>query len=201
MTKSHGGKAQQTRQYILEKAAPVFNKRGYAGTSLSDITQATGLTKGAIYCNFKNKDELALQSFEYNLGRLRECIMREMQGRKSNVEKLLSYPRAYRKAYDELADQGGCPIVNTAVEADDTHRELHRVVLEAIDRWRDALMLLINRGRDNGEIKAGVDSARIAEIIISLVEGGSAMAAATGRKSFMMHALDQVENMIETIRE
>ncbi|MBL7756118.1 MAG: TetR family transcriptional regulator, partial [Chitinophagaceae bacterium] len=48
------GKAERTRQHIIEKAAPFFNKKGYADTSLSDITAATGLTKGAIYGNFEN---------------------------------------------------------------------------------------------------------------------------------------------------
>ncbi len=48
-------KSDRTKQFILEKVAPVFNKNGYFGTSMSDITEATGLTKGAIYGNFKNK--------------------------------------------------------------------------------------------------------------------------------------------------
>ncbi|HAE68223.1 MAG TPA: TetR/AcrR family transcriptional regulator, partial [Sphingobacterium sp.] len=52
-------KAEQTRQYIIEKTAPIFNKKGYFATSLSDITTATGLTKGSIYGNFKDKDDLA----------------------------------------------------------------------------------------------------------------------------------------------
>ena len=52
-------RSEKTRQLIIETAAPIFNKKGYAGTSLSDLTQATGLTKGSIYGNFKNKDEVA----------------------------------------------------------------------------------------------------------------------------------------------
>ncbi|MCP2807331.1 TetR family transcriptional regulator, partial [Salmonella enterica subsp. enterica serovar Typhimurium] len=60
-------KAERTRQYIIDKAAPIFNKKGYAGTSLNDLIEATGLTKGAIYGNFENKDEIALEAFDYNL--------------------------------------------------------------------------------------------------------------------------------------
>ena len=200
MSKNPGEKAQRTKRYILEKAAPVFNKRGYAGTSLTDITRATGLTKGAIYCNFKNKDELALKAFEFNMEILTNRVLREMRGLTTNVEKLLAYPRAYRQLYDEIADMGGCPMVNTAVEADDTHRDLHRLAIEAIERSRSALILLISRGRENGEIRQDVDPVRTAEVFISLVEGGSAMSSATGRKSIMMHALDHIEGMIESLR-
>lgn len=41
-------KAEKTRNFIVEKTAPIFNMKGYAGTSLNDITAATGLTKGSI---------------------------------------------------------------------------------------------------------------------------------------------------------
>ncbi len=41
-------KAEITTQFIIDTVAPVFNKFGYAGTSMSDITKATGLTKGAV---------------------------------------------------------------------------------------------------------------------------------------------------------
>jgi AcrR family transcriptional regulator len=58
-------KAAKTSRYIIERTAPIFNRNGYTGTSLSDITKATGLTKGAIYGNFKNKEELALEAFNY----------------------------------------------------------------------------------------------------------------------------------------
>ena len=56
-----------TSEIILNKVAPIFNKQGYVGTSLTDITKATGLTKGAIYCNFSNKEDLALKSFQLNI--------------------------------------------------------------------------------------------------------------------------------------
>ena len=59
-------KAERTRNFIIEKTAEIFNRKGYAGTSMSDITEATGLTKGSIYGNFENKEDVALAVFEYN---------------------------------------------------------------------------------------------------------------------------------------
>ena len=46
-------KAEKTKQYIIEKTAPVFNRKGFAGTSMNDIVEVTGLTKGSIYGNFE----------------------------------------------------------------------------------------------------------------------------------------------------
>ena len=59
-------KAEVTTKYILETVAPIFNQKGYAATSMDDITRATGLTKGAIYGNFKNKETLAIEAFKKN---------------------------------------------------------------------------------------------------------------------------------------
>ncbi len=55
------GKAEETRQTIIEKAAVIFNKNGYQRTTMSTLTKALGLTKGAIYGHFADKDELAIR--------------------------------------------------------------------------------------------------------------------------------------------
>ena len=58
-------KGEQTRRNIVEAAAPIFNKRGYEGSSLNDLMQATGLKKGGIYRHFSSKEELAAKAFDY----------------------------------------------------------------------------------------------------------------------------------------
>ena len=47
-----------TKSKVLQEAITLFNTKGYRATSLSDITNATGLTKGAIYRHFENKEQL-----------------------------------------------------------------------------------------------------------------------------------------------
>ncbi|MGN6478181.1 MAG: TetR/AcrR family transcriptional regulator, partial [Flavipsychrobacter sp.] len=71
-------KSERTKQFIVEQVAPIFNVKGYAGTSLSDMTSATGLTKGSIYGNFSGKDDVALAAFDYNLAKLQHIISGEM---------------------------------------------------------------------------------------------------------------------------
>ena len=59
-------KGEQTRREIVQKAAPLFNQKGYEGTSLSDLMKATGLQKGGIYRHFSSKEELATEAFDYS---------------------------------------------------------------------------------------------------------------------------------------
>jgi TetR/AcrR family transcriptional regulator, transcriptional repressor for nem operon len=114
-------KAEITRQLIVEKTAPVFNTKGYAGTSLTDLTMATGLTKGSIYGNFTNKDEVAMAAFDYNLSLLTKGMAAAVAGCKDSIGKLLAMVDFYRSGTKTLLTRGGCPILYTAVEADDTH--------------------------------------------------------------------------------
>src|SRR5208283_5028756 len=58
-------KGEQTRREIVRKAAPLFNQKGFAGTSLADLMDATGLQKGGIYRHFSSKEELAAEAFDY----------------------------------------------------------------------------------------------------------------------------------------
>src|SRR5712671_908790 len=59
-------KGEQTRKKIVQAAAPIFNQRGYEGSSLNDLMNATGLQKGGIYRHFSSKEELATEAFDYS---------------------------------------------------------------------------------------------------------------------------------------
>ena len=189
-------KANRTRQFIIEKAAPVFNKKGIAGTSLSDLTQATGLTKGSIYGNFKDKDDVAVCVFQYNVDYLISYLGRAIERAATATDKLLAIPRAYRKLYKTMIAYGGCPILNTAAEADDTHQVLRRMTVNAIETMKKTIAALIEAGKGSGEFNDNTDAGKMAEVIIALIEGGSLLSKVTGKKTYMMNALEQIENLI-----
>src|ERR1700733_14691551 len=102
-------KSEHTKAFIIEKTAPIFNTKGYEGTSMSDITNATGLTKGSIYGNFVNKDEVALAVFDYNLNKIETIIRSEMNKYLSAKDKLMVYINVYDNFLSHPFPQGGCP--------------------------------------------------------------------------------------------
>ncbi len=194
-------KAALTRQYIIEQTAPVFNKKGYAGTSMSDITEVTGLTKGAIYGNFENKDDVALAVFDYNMHQITAAIEQRMSTTSSTWEKLMVFPRFYRTAFKEKFLSIGCPIVNTAPEADDTHQGLHQKVNKAIARFDKGIQSLVKKGIKKGEIKDTTNPSTIASLMISLIEGGILLTKSTGQSRYLNRALDQVEKILTEIKD
>ncbi|MFT3751134.1 MAG: TetR/AcrR family transcriptional regulator [Agriterribacter sp.] len=193
-------KAEKTRLFIIEKTAPIFNEKGYAGTSLNDLTQATGLTKGSIYGNFKNKDEVALAVFDFNHSRVTEYIKAKLLATENAIERLLVYPQVYRNYLKIPFLQTGCPILNTATEADDTHPRLREKAANALSFWKKAVENQVKRGIVRGEIKADTNPAEIAVILISLIEGAFMQAKVTGRSPELKTAMDYLEKIILNLK-
>lgn len=134
-------KAERTRQFIIQKTAPIFNTKGFAGTYLSDLTKATGLTKGSIYGNFESKDEVALVAFDYNFSRVNDYLKKRILSVDGAIERLLVYPNVYRDFLKISFLQPGCPILNTSTEADDTHPKLRLRAANALEYWRKSIKI------------------------------------------------------------
>ncbi len=191
-------KAERTRQYIIEKRRrPSWIRSGYAGTSLSDMTEATGLTKGSIYGNFADKDEVALAVFDYNVGKLGARTLTGVDQQQSAREKLLAYIGSYQLR--NPLTEGGCPVMNTSVEADDTHPQLKSRVRDFVLAWKDRLAALIQSGIDNKEFLAGTDPEATALTIIAMIEGAILINQATGKSDYRKLVLNSVEKLIRTL--
>ncbi|WP_428229301.1 TetR/AcrR family transcriptional regulator [Flavobacterium sp.] len=193
-------KAEKTKQFIIEKTAPIFNMKGYSGTSMSDITTATGLTKGSIYGNFENKDEVAIAAFKFNVKKLQDTFTKETEKQTTFKDKLLVYPRLYSDYYDLRITKGGCPIINTATEADDTHSILRKKVENTILAWKDRLVYFIEQGIIAGEFKAkDIDPEKTAFTIIAIIEGAIMISKITGNLSHLSTIMLSLTKIIEDL--
>lgn len=192
-------KAEKTRQYIIEKTAPIFNVKGYSGTSMSDITEATGLTKGSIYGNFENKDAVALAAFECNLEKINAYVRQEISKRKTYKDKLLVYVTLYENFLKSPFPEGGCPILNTAIESDDTHPQLKERASEAIVSWKNSLSVIIKKGIEAKEFRNDVVPEQSAISLIALIEGGIMISKLTNKLNFRKMIMESVEKMINDL--
>lgn len=200
MTQQSVSKAERTRQFIIEKTAPIFNAKGFSGTSLTDLTSATGLTKGSIYGNFENKDAVALAAFDFNFGRINDYIKSKILLHENAIDRLLVYPKVYRNFLKIPFLQAGCPILNTATEADDTHPALKNKAKEALAYWKRSIENQVKRGIDRKEIKPATNPASIAIVTMSLVEGAIMQAKVTGHSKDLGLAMDFLEQVLSHIK-
>lgn len=193
-------KAERTKEYIIEKTAPLFNAKGYVGTSMNDIMNATGLTKGSIYGNFENKDEVALAAFDYNFGAVVSYIKQKIEVRTKMIDRLLVYPETYRNFLKLSFLEAGCPVLNTSTEADDTHPMLRKKAVNALKLWQTSIEKHIRIGIETKEIKANTNAAEFSAILMSLIEGAVMQAKVTGNSTVLNITMDFLEKMIRDLK-
>jgi len=193
-------RSETTRQFIIETTADIFNTKGYAGTSMSDITDATHLTKGSIYGNFENKEAVALAVFEYNHAFNKQRIIDKLKLASTGKEKLMVYVAAYSSPGNNILFQsGGCPLLNTGIESDDTHDVLRKRVSSALLDWRNNLVNIIEKGIEAKEFKPELDINKLALSIIALIQGGVFMAKAFKNAEALDTVMITLTEIIESI--
>jgi len=193
-------KAEKTRKFIVEQTAPIFNVKGYAGTSLNDITAATGLTKGSVYGNFANKDEVALAAFDYNKDKMTAAVIKAMAQEKTITGKLLVYAGLYQTLLSNVLPEGGCPLLNTAIEADDTHPELRKRVLEAVLDWKKRLTNLVKEGIAQNEIAKDTNAEQVALTMIAMIEGAIMLSRLTASEAHWDLIMDSLKKYITQLQ-
>jgi TetR/AcrR family transcriptional repressor of nem operon len=169
-------KGERTRQHFIEVSADLFNKKGYAGTAISEILDAAGYSKGALYRTFVDKDELSLEAFKYNLGKLQRGLIQNVHSKKSAISKLLAIPDFYINNRVEQIIPGGCPILNTAIEVDDTNPHMNEVVKQAFSSWKNLIIEIVDMGKSNNEFNQELNAEELAFYIVATIEGSITLA-------------------------
>lgn len=189
-------KAELTSQYILEIAAPIFNKNGYAATSMADITEATGLTKGAIYGNFKNKEELAIATFKFTVKNMMRQIAEHLKQSNSPIKKLFLITDFYRNYYDYSKQLGGCPVLNIGVDANNQNTLLLEKVRQVIEKIQDKLATIIEDGIEAGEISTEVNAMQFAKRIDTMIQGAIFMTYTMDDNFYIKDTMDGIDKLI-----
>ncbi|KUJ61256.1 transcriptional regulator [Flavobacteriaceae bacterium CRH] len=185
-----------TSEIILNKVAPIFNKQGYVGTSLTDITNATGLTKGAIYCNFANKEDLALKAFQLNINLAITPLFKLIAIQEGSINKLHTITEYQRNYYDLVKDRGGCPMLRAGVDTKFINPLLFKAAQNLSQKFTFGLTNIINDGISNNEIQQNTDPDKYAKIILSLIEGSSLLAFTHNDPTYINNAMDFIDSSI-----
>ncbi len=190
-------KKEETKEQIIKIAAELFNKKGYEATSLSDITEATGLTKGSIYGNFENKLSVAVATFKYSMEIQRKGLREELSHIESPRLKLLHYLDFMGKSFKRISNRGGCVILNTAIEVDDGNKELKKLVLRSLQSWKKLLVHIIDSGKSDGEFDKKINAEDKANFFIALIEGSIMYARITKNENIIKNNISLLKREID----
>jgi TetR/AcrR family transcriptional regulator, transcriptional repressor for nem operon len=192
-------KAQDTRNRIIEQAAMLFNQQGYSGASLSALMQLTGLKKGGIYNHFGSKDELALAAFDFTISRIQQQFRGALIGKRHAIDRLIAILNVYGHLLEDPLLQGGCPILNTAVESDDTHSALREKAKNAADTWRSLIQRIVKKGAIRKELRSTVDAENVSSILIATIEGAIMLSKLYGDTTHLQRALEHLSAYVRQL--
>ncbi len=167
-------KAERTKQFILETAVPLYNEKGISGVNIDDILAATKLTKGCLYSHFENKDDLSAQVIDLSLKKIGDKIRMTVANGKTAKSKIFAFLDFYKDPIQTFIP-GGCPIFNTAVEADDSYPAFKSKVSTVIRIGQEEITALLKAGIEHGEFSDKLDPAVFAFKMVAAVEGGIVM--------------------------
>jgi len=189
-------KGEQTRQMIIERSAPIFNKKGIAATAMSDIMEATDLSKGSLYVHFDNKDVLAEAVVDYQLDLLGQKTLAAINRFDHPKDKLFAYLDLYRNPMNPPLE-GGCPMLNFGMEADDQNEVVREKVAAKVNQSQQLIVSIIEKGIRVGVFKADWNYREFATMMFALIEGGVLIGKTTRKSDKMAIIIKNLKKMIE----
>lgn len=165
-------KTEATRNLIAETAFQQFYKNGFKATSVNEIMKAAGLSKGAFYHNFKNKDELGVMVVKGELNTMIYDAMISPLYAEGKAKPILKNTFLNKiKAFTSDEKLMGCPVNNLINEIGGSPNLLNEALKGLIDTWLKALIMIIQRGHKDGSIKAETNPQQAAIYLVSSFEG------------------------------
>jgi TetR/AcrR family transcriptional repressor of nem operon len=173
---------------VLDSAMAVFWRKGFEGSSLSDLVEATGVQRQSLYNAFADKRGL----FASVLERYREHVRLSLQPLESGKARMADVRRYIASV---LRDQGkggfgACLLVKTAFADEVADPEIRRSVQEGARAVRSAFARVVSQCVEAGELPVETDPARTASLLYAVLNGMSALAQTGGSATHAEHILD-----------
>lgn len=191
---------EQTRQHILAAAFEEVHRNGFRSASLERILADTGLTKGALYHHFPNKDALGHAIIDEVLGQ--QMWARWVEPLLLDKDPIRGLQSAMKLSPDEvqLLCTRGCPLNNLAQEMSSVD-EVFRTKIQALLRqWREKIAEALARGQGRGYVREDIDCSNVATFIVSCLEGACGIAKGMGEPTVLEACVKEINRYLESLR-
>ncbi|MCW5821704.1 MAG: TetR/AcrR family transcriptional regulator [Cyanobacteria bacterium TGS_CYA1] len=189
-------KGTDTREKIIERAATLFNTKGYTAASINDVMEATGLKKGGIYNHFENKDDLACQAFDFAVKLAGQKMLTRVESCQNAKDRLFAVIEHFETLSENPPLPGGCPLMNTAIESDDGYPLMQKRVQKAFDRFQQFVEKLAAEAIEQKEIETKLSPEEISIFMISTLEGALMLSKVHNSNAPLIVAGKQLRKML-----
>ena len=191
------------KERIVSEALRQFSTKGFLATSTTDIIQAAGTSKGGLYNHFKSKEQLFYAALSQARKIWRERNLVGVDDVPRPLDKIKLILANYRDRYLMDSDNfpGGCIFINLTVELSDQQPQLARAVNDGFNRFKSMLKRLLDQEQAADTLKAGVDTAKVVEMIFSGLLGACVMYTSDKSVENLNRTIDTLIDHLDSLQE
>lgn len=156
---------------VLNSAMQLFWRKGYASTSIKDLTEVTKLQPGSLYGTFKNKRSLFLQSLDFYFLNLYTSIKKILHSKKAPLERIYDFFDYFITQAESDIDRKSCLLVNTLLEIPAEDEKINMLVREMFYKIENEFSIVLSEAKDKGNLKKGTDTDALAKMLMSGIFG------------------------------
>jgi len=190
-----------TRKLLLESAFRVVYEKGFKTASLKDILADTGLTKGALYHHFPNKQALGLALLDSIEAGVEALWLQHLAVCENPLDCLR---RTLEDAVDQLSEEElvlGCPLNNLALEMSTLDEVFRQRVVAIYDRWQDGVEQALRRGQRAGQVLHDLDPKAVAAFYVASLAGGRGLAKTTRSPAVLRNCVNSLSWYLASLRQ
>ena len=195
-------KGELTRRKIIDHSLQLFSVKGYFNTSISDILQATGLTKGGLYCHFRSKEEVWRAVYDQAVETWKAVVFKEMRTLTDPLERIERTIENVLLAYlgSEVFD-GGCFFVNMLVELSGQSDSMGRQILKGFVGFSKLFQSWLAEADAAGRLKPELDHREISNFFVITLNGAATLYMSTRDGTILQQTNDQLRFFIRQLRK
>lgn len=196
-------KGERTRERILDAAYEAIIRKGFAGTSIDELVEATGITKSGFFYHFRDKGDLARQLLIRFLAE-DEDVMDSLRARAEQLvddplQRFLLFLNLYAETVDEMeALHPGCLVAAIVYQEQVFDTEVRRLNSEAVMRWRERFLAWLEAIDAKYEPVTPIDRLALADALSAIVEGSIVLAKALDEPNLLGRQLRLFRDMVKT---
>jgi AcrR family transcriptional regulator len=195
-------KGVQTKQKIINKSLQLFSVKGYYNTSINDILEATGLTKGGLYGHFKSKEEIWYAVYDMAVSIWKDIVfkdIRKIDDPLKKIEKILDNDLQNYLGADIF--DGGCFFLNMLVELSGQSNTMGNCILKGIIGFSEVITMWLKEAHEKNMLKPGINLNEIAQFIVVSINGCAALYPSTRNPEIWKLTLRQINYYINELKK
>lgn len=194
-------KSEATRLNILQKAFELIYVNGYQTTSVDEIIATTQVTKGAFYYHFKTKDEMGLAIInELMIPSFKNTFIEPFQSVVNPLDAIYNLMYSLLIENENLKVEYGCPASNFTQEMAPWNIEFTKALNLLSHQWESTMIESIEKGKENGILKANVNAKEVAVFVLSGYWGVRNLGKLENSKGVYLVYLKGLKSYFETLK-